>query len=343
MGGADKFPGISLRVLAKIGTTAFPAAVFLFWAWVLSWTLPAFSSDHLFESFSGDLPASARTVFFFDLRKLRESSFRPSVAGESAPGLLVSLEKNLSGRKIDPEFTTGAFFITGGSAGLLLDSSLTPKNLASPEPSGAEAVFSITEKRTPGGYPVFLFEDSRDGDEKPDDALACAFPGRPGRLLVSTFSGLSPLLRERKGVSRELQGALEALSAGSFLEGVLTPDFTGMEADSISPLWNGVGRIAFAFFLKKNDPYPFRGSVLFFPRTPAAAGMVRRNVEELVRSAYAAGREKGEIRPEMMFAFQVLPGSGFTELRIRLTGPDAEDFVSLFTSELSKGVFGKCL
>lgn len=315
-------------------------------ALLLTAAVPAFSSDPLCEPFFSDLPASVRTVFFFDLRKLRESSFRSSAGSEGslAPELLTAWEKMLSERGIESGFTAGAFYFAGESAGLLLDSSLSPKQLTGTHPAkGDAAVLSVTETKTPDGRPVFLFDDSRGQDGKADDALACAFPGRPGRILVSTFSALSPLLREKTGLSPELRSVLGHLPAGAMLEGVLHPDFSGMPAESVSPLWNGVGRIAFSFDRKKDDPYPFRGSVLFFPRTPDEAGTVRRNVEELVRSAYAAGKEKGEIRPEMLFAFQVLPGSGFTELRIRLTGPDADDLVKLFTTELSKGVFGKCL
>ena len=338
MGGTDNTPGFSFRIPQKTGARIRSRILFVL---LLTASFPAFASEHLFEPFSGDLPASVRTVFFFDLRKLRESSFRSAGAGDSAPELMASMEKMFSGGKIEPEVTSGAFFFAGGSAGLLMDSALSPKRLMEPK-KGSDALLSVTESRTPDGHPVFLFKDLREG-KKWDDVLACAFFDRPGRFLVSTASGLSPLLREKKGLSPELRNMLGDLPGGAVLEGVLTPDFTGMPAESVSPLWNGVGRIAFSFSLKERDPYPFRGSIRFFPRTPDEAAAVRRNVAELVRSAYAAGREKGEIRPEVMFAFQVLPGSGFTELRIRLTGPDAEDLISLFASELGKGVFGKCL
>lgn len=343
MGSTDKTPGLSFRISQKTGTRAFPATLRLLLLFVLlpAAAFPAFASDRIFESFSGDLPASARTVFFFDLRKIRESSFRPAGAGSSFPELLTSLEKMLSEQGIEPGTAAGAFFFAGGAAGLLLDSSLSPQKLAGPRKKGHDAALSVTETRTPDGRSVFLFDDSRGQDGKAEDALVCTFLARPGRLLVSTGSGLSTLMREKTGLSPELRAALEHLPGDAALEGVLHPDLSGMPAESVSPLWNGVGRIVFSFSLKERDPYPFRGSVLFFPRTPDEASAVRRNVAELVRSAYAAGREKGEIRPEMMFAFQVLPGSGFTELRIRLTGPDSEDFVSLFASELSKGVFGK--
>ena len=343
--GSDKSTRMSFLIPPKTASAAFSTAFFLFFVLLLTSAFSAFASDRIFGSFSSDLPASARTAFFFDLRKLRALSFPSSAdgAGESAvPELLLSLDKQLADQGIAPGFTSGAFFFAGGSAGLLLDSSLSPKQFADSSSPGNDRVLAVTEKRTPDGHSLFLFEDSRDG-EKPDDALACAFHGqKPGRILVSTMSGLSLLLKEEKGLTPELRGALEHLPENTVLEGVLEPDFSGMPPESISPLWNGVGRIAFAFSWKEQDPSPFCGSVLFFPRTPDAAGTVRRNVLELVRSAYAAGREKGEIRPEMMFAFQVLPGSGFTELRIRLTGPDAEDFVKLFATELKNGVFGKC-
>lgn len=339
MGSTDKTPGLAFRISQMTGARAFP--LLLLSVLLLMELFPASASDRLFGSFSSDLPASVRTVFFFDLRKLRESSFRPAGAGKSVPELLTSLEKMFSERGIDPGVASCAFFFAGGSAGLLLDSSLSPQSLAGSRTEGHDAAPAITETRTPDGRSVFLFNDSRGQDGKADDALACTFLARPGRLLVSTGSGLPPLMQETTGLSPELRAALEHLPGGAVLEGVLHPDFSGMPAESVSPLWNGVGRIVFSFSLKERDPYPFQGSVLFFPRTTAEAGTVRRNVMELVRSAYAAGREKGEIRPEMMFAFQVLPGTGFTELRIRLTGPDAEDFVNLFAAELSKGVSGK--
>ena len=359
--GVDKIPGISSLVSPKTGNVPIPSfsrstgsssaaassgavtlrVFLLFFALLLTTDFSSFASDHLFESFSGDLPASARTVFFFDLGKLRTSSFRPAGAEEPAPELLGSLEKKLSMRRLEPEFASGAFFLAGDSAGLLLDSSLSPKQLTEPH-RGDDAALAVTETKTPDGHPIFLFYDLRDG-KKPDDTLACAFYGqKPGRLLVSAASALPALLQEKTALTPELMSALKHLPENAVLEGVLHPDFSGLPAESVSPLWNGVGRIACAFSWKENDPFPFQGSVLFFPAATGDAERVRRNVSDLVRSAYAAGRERGEIRPEMMFAFQVLPGSGFTELRIRLTGPDAEDFVSLFSSELKKGVFGKC-
>ena len=175
-----------------------------------------------------------------------------------------------------------------------------------------------------------------------DDVLACSFsPDRTGRLFLSTASRLPSFLRSERGWNSEARACMAHLPAGAALEGILYPDSSVFPGEGSSPLWNGVGRIAFAFSWKEGDPYPFRGNVLFFPRTSEEAGTVRRSLENLVQSAYAAGREKGEIRPEMLFAFQVLPGHGCTELRIQLTGPDADDFVDLFVSQLKKGVFGK--
>ena len=305
----------------------------------------AFPADRLFESFSSDLPASVRSAFFCDLRKIRilPLSCAVSDAAEAESALFFRGEKALSGGGIDPAFSTAAFFFSGDSAGLLMDSSLSPEQLTSfRTEEGTAPAFTFTEIRNGFPCPVFLLNAPAEKvPENADDVFACGFPGRPGRLLISTASGLLPLLRAEKGLSPESRACLELLPPGALAEGILAPDHSRGSGEDPSVLWKGVGRIAFAFFWEEKETYPFRGRVLFFPRTPSEAGAVQRNVEELVRSAYAAGREKGEIRPEMLFAFQVLPGRGCTELRIQLTAPDAEDFAALFAAQLKKGVSGR--
>ncbi|MBO4492099.1 MAG: hypothetical protein J5944_12155 [Lentisphaeria bacterium] len=311
----------------------------------LTAALSAFSADRISDSFSGDLPASVRTVFFFDLQKIRTSPLHSvsQGAGEAA-ALLSGGEKALSGRGIDPGFSAGALFFAGDRIGILLDSSLSPDLLTdlAAAPDGGSGI-AVTKTQIASGQTMYILTGAG-SDGKADESFAFSFfPDRTGRILVSTASQLPQLLQSEKGWYPQAQASLKPLPGDAALEGVLYPDRSMTSADGASPLWNGVGRIAFAFSWKEHDPYPFRGSVLFFPRAADEAERVRRNVEDLVKSAYAAGREKGEIRPEMLFAFQVLPGPGCTELRIRLTGPDAEDFTELFADQLKKGAFGKCL
>ncbi len=310
----------------------------------LTSALSAFSADWIYDSLSRDLPASARTVFFFDLRKIRTSPLHSvsQGAGESA-ALLSGGEKAFSGQGIDPGFSVGALFFADDRAGLLLDSSLSPDQLAelSAPPDGGNGI-SVTKAQTDSGRTYYILAVPGE-DRKADESFAFSFLDRPGRILVSTAAQLPSLLQTERGWDPQSRAGLMPLPGNAALEGVLHPDHSGASAEGASPLWNGVGRIGFSFSWEERDPYPFRGNVLFFPRGQAEAGMVRRNVEDLVKSAYAAGREKGEIRPEMLFAFQVVPGPGCTELRIRLTGPDAEDFINLFADQLKKGEFGKCL
>jgi len=310
----------------------------------LTAALSAFSADRISDSFSGDLPVSVRTVFFFDLRKIRTSPLHSvsQGAGEAA-ALLSGGEKAFSGRGIDPGFSAGALFFADDRAGILLDSTLSPEQLTdlAAAPDGGSGI-PVAKTQVASGQTMYTLTAPGSG-RTADESFAFSFSGRPGRLLISTASQLPLLLQSGKGWDPQARAAMKSLPGDAALEGVLYPDRSGTSADGASPLWNGVGRIAFAFSWKEHDPYPFQGSVLLFPRTADEAETVRRNVEDLVKSAYAAGREKGEIRPEMLFAFQVLPGPGCTELRIRLTGPDAEDFIGLFTDQLKKGAFGKCL
>ena len=274
----------------------------------------ASAADDPFAPLLNALPRTADSVFCFDPAAL---SSLPGVLMPRRGGNLSGVSDSLadwSGGSFRP--SAAAFFFRGEDVGLLLRGTLTPEGFS------AAAEKHAAERTERNGRTCFLLGDG-DGPK----ILLAFLPDHV--LMLAEQKTAEHFLAAPAGASEEVRSALALLPRGGMtLSGVCLPS----GALASQPGWSDIARIAFSVSVPGDDRLPVVSDVLLFPRKPSLAGSVYDTARKQVGSAYEAARKKGPVRPEMLYAFLVTPGAGYTKIHITLTRPDARDFLELVQS-----------
>lgn len=269
--------------------------------------LPVSAAENPFDILLDSVPRMADSVF----------CFTPSALSSLPEGLLPHRGANLPDSIADSSFhpDAAAFFFHGEEAvGLLLHGALTPDEFRA---QGAKDTAMPCDRN---GRPCFLLGE--DGD------VLLAFLGNDV-LMLAERKHAELFLSSPAGVSESLRDALNCLPRNSSVWGVCPPNAALVS----QPGWSDIARIAFSVAVpEKKSSLPVVSDVLLFPRMPSLAGNVYNTARKQVASAYDAARKKGPVRPEMLYAFLVMPEAGHTKIHITLTKPDAKDFLELIQS-----------